>query len=450
MTEALLSDPADDPSAAYPRIYSRGEHGISRKNISQNALKVLYRLHEHGYRALLVGGGVRDLLLGREPKDFDVATDATPEEVRDIFRNCRLIGRRFRLAHVHFKGDIIEVATFRGSGDTPAEGQEADGDGRIVRDNCYGTLEEDAFRRDFTVNALYYDIADFSVVDYVGGVEDLRAGRVRLIGDPETRYTEDPVRMLRAVRFAAGLGFFIDMASAAPIPGMSGMLESIPPARLFEECNKLFLSGESVTIYQMLRRFRLFEQLFPATAEILHEEANHYPHTFLTHVFADTDQRVADERPVTPAFVLAALLWHPVHRRWGELVAEEGEESPEEAVQRAGGQVLRDQVQHVSVPKRFTEPMREIWHIQARMERARGKRALRLLGHPRFRAAYDFLLLRARSGEADEALADWWTQLLEADTDERSRITGAQSSGRRRGGRKRSRRSANKGSEQPA
>jgi poly(A) polymerase len=389
-----------------------------------------------------VGGGVRDLLLGREPKDFDVATDATPEEVREVFSNCRLIGRRFRLAHVHFKGDIVEVATFRGSPGAAEEGQEADEDGRIVRDNCYGTLEEDAFRRDFTVNALYYDIADFSVVDYVGGVADLRAGRVRLIGDPETRYTEDPVRMLRAVRFAAGLGFVIDMATAAPIPGMSAMLESIPPARLFEECNKLFLGGESVTIYQMLRRFRLFEHLFPATAEILHEEANHYPHTFLTHVFADTDQRVTDGRPVTPAFVLAALLWHPVARRWEELAAEEGEDTaPEEAIQRAGGQILRQQVRHVSIPKRFTEPIREIWHLQARMERARGKRALRLLGHPRFRAAYDFLQLRARSGEADEELAGWWQRLLEADSEQRYRMTGAQSGGRRRGGRSRKKRS---------
>ncbi|MFB6260599.1 MAG: polynucleotide adenylyltransferase PcnB, partial [Thiohalorhabdaceae bacterium] len=227
---------------------ARPEHNVSRSSIWENALKVLYRLHRSGYQAHLVGGSVRDLLLGREPKDYDVATDATPEEVRDVFRNCRLIGRRFRLAHVYFKDGVVEVATFRGSGSDPdGEAKKRSEDGMILRDNVYGSLEEDACRRDFTVNALYYNIADFSVLDYVGGADDLRAGRVRLIGDPEQRYCEDPVRMLRAVRFAAKLGFFIEAGTAAPIPSMSSLLEGVPPARLFEEVNKLFLAGNGVT-----------------------------------------------------------------------------------------------------------------------------------------------------------------------------------------------------------
>lgn len=408
------SAPADTPSetAGTPRILARGEHHISRSNIGTNALKVLYRLHRSGYQAHLVGGSVRDLLLGREPKDFDVATDASPEEVRTVFRNCRLIGRRFRLAHVYFKDGVVEVATFRGGGsDADGDGKVRTEEGVIVRDNVFGTLEEDAFRRDFTVNALYYNIADFTVLDHVGGVEDLRAGRVRLIGDPERRYCEDPVRMLRAVRFAAKLGFFIEAATAAPIPGMSPMLEEVPPARLFEEVNKLFLSGTGVAAYQMLRRFRLFERLFPETADLLSEEDGHFPHTFLTHVFEDTDRRVADDLPVTPAFLYAALLWHPLERERRALEAEGY--APDDALQKASGQILRRQTRRVTMPKRFTEGVREIWSLQGRMERSRGKRALRLLGHPRFRAAFDFLLVRGRSGEAEPATVAWWQDLVD-------------------------------------
>ncbi len=401
------------------RVIPRPEHPVSRKRIPPNALKVLYRLHRQGFRACLVGGGVRDLLLGWEPKDFDIATDARPEEVRNLFRNCRLIGRRFRLAHVHFRDGIVEVATFRGS--EPSEGEEGDKvrseEGLVLRDNVYGSQEEDASRRDFTVNALYYDIADFTVLDFAGGVEDLEAGRIRLIGDPEHRYREDPVRMLRAVRFAAKLGFFLEARTASPIPGMSPLLEEVPPARLFEEVNKLFLSGAGVASYQMLRRFRLFERLFPETADLLTEEGEQFPHTFLTRVFEDTDRRVAADLPVTPAFLFAALLWHPFDRE-RRILEDEGY-PPDEALQKAGGRVLRRQARQVAMPKRFTEGAREIWGLQARLERSRGKRALRLLGHPRFRAAFDFLAVRGRSGEADGELVAWWQDLLDTSPSDR-------------------------------
>ncbi len=222
--ETSLSDAAEDQPL---RIVSRDEHSISRANISENALKVLYRLNKAGYEAYLVGGGVRDLLLGREPKDFDVATDASPEEVRKLFRNCRLIGRRFRLAHVHFGREIIEVATFRAAHEPESDGAVSE-NGMLLRDNVYGTLEEDAWRRDFTVNALYYNIRDFSVVDYTGGMADLQAGRLRIIGDPHERFREDPVRMLRAVRFAAKLGFRIDPESEAAIRELGYLMEEFP------------------------------------------------------------------------------------------------------------------------------------------------------------------------------------------------------------------------------
>jgi len=425
---AAAPETAPEAASHGPRILQRAEHSISRSNIWDNAVKVLYRLHRSGFQAHLVGGSVRDMLLGREPKDYDVATDATPEEVREVFRNCRLIGRRFRLAHVYFKDGIVEVATFRGSGSDPEGKDKArTEDGIILRDNVYGTLEEDAFRRDFTVNALYYNIADFSVLDYVGGVEDLRAGRIRLIGDPEKRYCEDPVRMLRAVRFAAKLGFIIEADTAAPIPALSELLDEVPAARLFEEVNKLFLAGTGVTSYQMLRRFRLFERLFPETADLLAEEEGHFPHTFLTHVLEDTDRRVTDDLPVTPAFLFAALLWHPLQRERRAL-KDEGF-APDDALQKASGRVLRRQAQRVAIPKRFTEGVREIWSLQGRMERARGKRALRLLGHPRFRAAFDFLLVRGRAGEADPELAAWWKDLLDTPSSKRPAKLGLKSGG---------------------
>ncbi len=368
-----------------------------------------------------MGGGVRDLLLGREPKDFDVATDAHPEEVREVFRNCRLIGRRFRLAHVHFGREIIEVATFR-SMEQPDEGGDRETEnGMLVRDNVYGTIEEDALRRDFTVNALYYNINDFSVIDYTNGVEDLRQGVLRLLGDPETRYREDPVRMLRAIRFAAKLGFVINPACEEPIFELGDLLQSVPAARLFEEVLKLFMGGVGVHSFEKLRHYDLFSQLFPDTEESLAYEEHDFPITFVLKGLSNTDTRVCEGKPVTPAFLFAVLLWEPV-RRLAEEIRATGESSLV-AMQQAGSEIVFSQAQRVSIPKRFSIPMREIWNMQHRFEFRNGKRPHRLVSHPRFRAAYDFLLLRAEAGEVDSELAEWWTRFQEVNAEERNRMS---------------------------
>jgi len=406
-----------------PAIISRPEHTISRASISSSALKVLYRLKEAGFQSFLVGGGVRDLLLGREPKDFDVATDATPDEIRHLFRNCRLIGRRFRLAHVRFGREIIEVATFRGRHDDQShdDGDSAHSEqGRILRDNVYGGIEDDAWRRDFTVNALYYDIKDFSVVDYVDGLEDLKAGTLRLIGDPEQRYREDPVRMLRAVRFAAKLGFRIHPDSEAAIHELDYLLEDIPSARLFEEVMKLFLGGCAVTTFELLRHYDLFRRLFPMTEEALSHEEQGFPISFVLRALENTDKRLAEDKPVTPAFLYAALLWEPIRLRTQALL-DQGMTALE-AAQLAGNQITSEQVKATSLPKRFSFPMREIWMLQSRFERRRGKSPYRMLEHPRFRAAYDFLLLRSETGEASRELADWWTEFQTLNAGERDKM----------------------------
>ncbi len=419
-----------------PRIYPRSEHPISRAQISPNALKVLYRLHKAGFRACLVGGCVRDLLLGREPKDFDVATDAHPEQVRRLFRNCRLIGRRFRLAHVCFGREIIEVATFR------AAAPKAGGDwaleattGRVLRDNVYGTIEEDAWRRDFTVNALYYDIADFSVVDYVGGMEDLRRGVLRLIGDPEVRYREDPVRMLRAVRFMTKLGFTLDPACEAPLSRLAPLLEDVPPARLYDEVLKLFLAGYGVQVFESLRHYGLFRSLFPLTDHALAREPDGFPLVFLAKALENTDRRLQEGKAVAPYFLFAALLWEPVRlearKRQAQGVA------LVMALQEAACEVITRQLEHVAIPRRISLPMREVWLLQPRFERRQGGRAFKLLSHPRFRAGYDFLLLRSESGEVDAELAEWWTRFQHADEATRRKMTAAPGRGRRRRSRRR-------------
>ncbi|PKM43426.1 MAG: polynucleotide adenylyltransferase PcnB [Gammaproteobacteria bacterium HGW-Gammaproteobacteria-1] len=410
------------------RIIPRGEHGLSRSNISESALKVLYRLHKAGYEAYLVGGGVRDMLLGREPKDFDISTNATPEEVKALFRNCILIGRRFRLAHVRYGSEVIEVATFRAHHEAGEEGEGVMENGMILRDNVYGTLEDDAWRRDFTINALYYNIADFSVVDHTGGMDDIKAGRLRMIGDPPSRYREDPVRMLRAVRFAGKLGFRIDEASEQAIQELAALLEEVPSARLFDESLKLFLSGYAVETYELLRHYRLFGQLFPETEKWLRYEEQHYPRTFVARALDNTDKRLQDGKTVTPAFLFAALLWEPA-RKEAERLRQKGEGGLQ-AMQQAGDTVVARQVKRVAFPKRFTLQSREIWEMQERLTATGGRRPFRLLEHPRFRAAYDFLLLRAESGEDVAELAGWWTRFIEADEAGRQEL----SSGPRSGG----------------
>lgn len=389
----------------------RDQHSISRDHLSDNALKVLYRLHNAGYQALLVGGGVRDTLLGLDPKDFDVATDATPEQVNHLFRNSRLIGRRFKLVHVVFGRDVIEVATFRAphsdevSQKTAATGEQ----GMILRDNVYGSKDEDAMRRDFTINALYYDIADFSVHAYAGGWEDLQQHRIRLIGDPETRYREDPVRMLRAVRFAAKLQFTIEKQTAAPIKAMAPLLQQVPAARLFEEILKLFLHGRALETLRLLREHHLFEPLFPATEQCIRLQ----PETLILveNTMANTDVRIQAGKSVTPYFFLAALLWPQVVRLKAEF--EQTGLPPYPALQKAADRALSQQIRSAAIPKRLSIPMREIWELQLRMAKTQSRRCQELLSHPRFRAAYDFILLREQSGENLANLGAFWTKLQE-------------------------------------
>jgi poly(A) polymerase len=467
------SSPVPAPAAA-PRIIPRADHNVSRSALSANALRVLYRLKDAGYQAFLVGGCVRDVMIGRAPKDFDVATNALPDQVRALFRNCRLVGRRFRLAHVIFGREVIEVATFRAASapspseepaeepaeealeadeglgaeetlaqDLPDESADLDEDagepmrepprsgglegvdhervldthGRLLRDNVYGDIEEDVWRRDFTVNALYYSIADFSLWDYVGGAEDIAARRLRLIGDPETRYREDPVRMLRAARFEAKLDFALEPATAEPIGRLKGLLAGVPPARLFDEVQKLFLTGHGERSLQVLRRHDLFGVLFPAVERYLSGHPGGLVEQLLCAGLRNTDARFAAGKPVAPTFLMALLLYGPIAalieslppQRWHELGAIVG------ACERA----LREAGTRVSIPRRIALGVREMYALQPRLEQPRGRRALRLLEQPRFRAAFDLLALRAQLGLAAEQTAQWWTQLQELGPQER-------------------------------
>ena len=385
-----------------PLVVPRAEHGISRKDISPNALRVLYRLREGGFQGYLVGGAVRDLLVGGHPKDFDVATDATPEQVRSLFRNCRLIGRRFRLAHVVFGPEIIEVATFRANSASDDEDRETDVGGRLVRDNVYGSIEDDAVRRDFTANALYYAIEDFSVRDYVGGYRDCQERVLRLIGDPVERYREDPVRMLRAARLAAKLGFRIADDAAAPIPALAGLLSAAPPARLFDECLKMFMAGHAEKSFLLLEELGLLTVLFPESAKAMATNRSGALRAMVLQALRNTDARVAQDKPVTPAFLFAALLW-PAYCRELAVLQKQGVD-PLVAQQRAADRVTLHQAQRIALPRRFSLPMQEIWLLQPRFQQRVRKRVFRLLAHPRFRAAFDFLELRA--GAAPELAAE--------------------------------------------
>jgi poly(A) polymerase len=402
MTESTLA------GTAPPRIVARDAHGISRKDISPNALRVLYRLRESGFGAYLVGGAVRDLLVGGHPKDFDIATDATPEQVRALFRNCRLIGRRFRLAHVVYGREVIEVATFRSNEDDGSGSREMGDEGRIHRDNTYGSIEDDAVRRDFTANALYYTVDDFSVRDYVGGFEDVQARVLRLIGDPESRYREDPVRMLRAVRLSAKLGFSIDPASAEPIPRHASLLSGAAPARFFDECLKLFMAGHAEKSFLGLERHGLLPALFPETAKALATNRSGALRATLLLALRNTDARVAAEQPVTPAFLFAALLW-PAYVRELAVLQKNGVDA-NSAQQRAADRVTLHQAERIALPRRFSLPMQEIWLLQPRFTQRLRKRVFRLLAHPRFRAAFDFLELRVHGNPEIAADVEFWRE----------------------------------------
>jgi poly(A) polymerase len=428
-----------------PTIIPRSEHGISRSNVSDNALKVLYRLHKAGFKAFLVGGGVRDLLLGLHPKDFDIATDAHPEEIRSLFRNSRLIGRRFRLAHVRFGRDVVEVATFRAGGAAAAidPDREHSESGRILRDNVYGSIDDDIWRRDFTINALYYNIADYSVWDYTGGMEDIRSHTLRLIDDPWVRYREDPVRMLRAARFAAKLGFEIAPETAAPIRELGPLLADVPAARLFDETLKLFQSGHAAASFEQLTRYDLLQYLFPSAARILEDEGDGPTARFIRRGLGNTDNRIRDDLSVTPMFLYAVMLWPGVTRLADALVRDQDLREAE-ALREALHVAVAEQTARTALPKRFSAPMREMLLLQRRFASRTGARAAKLLEHKRFRAAYDFLVLRSQCGEVEPELAEWWTNVQAAEPEVR-RVTlvvdSGAAPGRRRRPRRRGRRS---------
>lgn len=422
--EQSVESPIPARVAGQRRTLSRDQHPISRKEISENALKVLYRLNKGGYDAYLVGGGVRDLLLGKTPKDFDIATNATPEQIKALFSNCRLIGRRFRLAHIVFGRDVIEVATFRGHHhqvNTSKHVSAQSDEGMLLRDNVYGTIEEDAERRDFTVNALYYSVKDFTLHDFEGGLEDLAERKLELIGDPETRYREDPVRMLRAVRFAAKLDMTISQRTAAPIKELAPLLQDIPAARLFEETLKLFLAGDALATYKLLREYGLFQQLFPQVAALFTPHGNSPYEQFIEQALIDTDTRVREEKRVTPAFLYATLLWGCVEAR-GRVLENESGLPWYDAFMLAVNEVLDTQVRIIAVPRRFTTDVRDIWALQQRLTRRQGRHPERTMEHPKFRAAFDFLLLRNRVERGLGELSSWWERYVASNPDVRPQL----------------------------
>jgi len=418
-----------------PRIVTVEEHRIDPTLLSRNAVKVTSTLQQAGYQAFIVGGAVRDLLLGIKPKDFDVATNATPEQVQALFRRSRIIGRRFQIVHVTFYGgreqEIIEVSTFRAlvdavASETLPEGRRLkrseldskthaiDASGRVLRDNVWGSQAEDAERRDFTINAMYYDPAAQTVHDYHHGMEDIRARTLRMIGDPVTRYREDPVRMLRVVRFAAKTGFGIDEATREPIEGLATLIHNVPSARLFDEMLKLLMSGHAWASLQELRKAGLHQGLLPLLDVALEQPMGQ---RFVQLALDNTDRRVQSGKPVSPGFLFAALLWHHVLQHWNAERARG--EHPIAALNTAMDAVLEKQTGQLAIQRRFVTDMRDIWGMQPRFEKRVGRMPFRLLESPRFRAGFDFLHLRCQSGEMPEELSRWWQDFQDADPDER-------------------------------
>jgi poly(A) polymerase len=412
---SLKKNPND--GSREPRIIPRAAHNVTRAEFSKSALKVLYRLDKAGYQAFLVGGCVRDAMLELHPKDFDVATDATPEEVKALFGNCRLIGRRFRLAHVRFGREIIEVATFRSAANHEHDDAAHDDEGRILRDNVYGSIDEDVWRRDFTCNSLYYNIADFSIWDYTGGFDDIKEKRIVLIGDPEKRMREDPVRMLRGIRFAAKLDFEIDEPVIKAIDHHAHLLTNVPAARLFDEFLKLFQAGNAERTFDLLHDHGLFKEMFPATDEELTQDPNFM--RFTRAALQNTDRRVKEGQSVTPMFLLGVFLWLPV-KKLADIRRSEEKMSESQALSLASYEIVAQQQRRISIPRRFTVPMREMLSLQPRFEFRRGKRAMNLLEHRRFRAAYDFMVLRAEVGMESQETAQFWTDVQTLSAEERA------------------------------
>jgi poly(A) polymerase len=390
-----------------PLVLGPKDHTINPDLISPNAVRVTQTLQEAGFKAFIVGGAVRDLLLNAKPKDFDVATNATPEEIKRLFRRAFIIGRRFQIVHVMFGQELIEVTTFRGAS---SEAAPKDEHGRVLRDNTFGEQHEDAVRRDFTINAMYYDPATRTVYDYHGGIADIRSKTLRMIGVPEARYREDPVRLLRVVRFAAKLNFTIDPATREPIKVMAPLVNNVPAARVFDEMLKLLMSGHALACLQQLRKEGLHHGLLPLLDVVLEQPLGE---KFVTLALAGTDQRVRDGKPISPGFLFASLLWHQVVEKWNAYQA--AGEYPIPALHLAADDVLETQTEKLALQRRIASDMRDIWAMQPRFERRVGKSPYKLLEHPRLRAGYDFLLLRCASGEIDAEIGEWWTAFMEAD-----------------------------------
>lgn len=429
--------PASESIATLSVIPNK-QHSIRRNQINPCALKIATNLQQAGFSAYIVGGAVRDLLLGLTPKDFDIATNATPEEVRQQFRRSRIIGRRFRLVHVMCGAETIEVSTFRGPSPDDEEDSAAipltDAHGRLLHDNVFGNQEEDAVRRDFTVNALFYDPVKEEILDYLNGFEDIKTKKLRIIGDPVQRYREDPVRLLRAVRLASKLGMQIDAQTAQPIGDLAPLLQNVPPSRLFDEMLKLLLSGHSLSCMIELRARGLHHGLLPMLDVILEQPLGE---RFITIALKNTDERIKQNKPVSPGFLFAILLWHEVLSNWNTLQA--SGEKPMPALFKAMDQVLSLQREKLAIPRRFDAVIQEIWAMQPRFEARSGQKPFRLLSHPRFRAAYDFMQLRSESGELSPELGEWWKAFLSADNEEREKMLPKEIAGkkpRRRRGRK--------------
>lgn len=412
---------AASASIAKLSIIPHKRHGIRRNQINPCALKITANLQQAGFSAYIVGGAARDLLLGLTPKDFDVATNATPEQVHQIFRRSRIIGRRFRLVHVMCGAETVEVSTFRGHSpaddDNHASIKLTDQHGRLLRDNVFGTQEEDAVRRDFTINALFYDPAKEEILDYLNGYEDIKAKKLRIIGDPAQRYREDPIRLLRAVRLASKLDMQIEAETAKPIGDLAPLLQNVPPSRLFDEMLKLLLSGHALSCVVDLRTRGLHHGLLPMLDVILEQPLGE---RFITIALRNTDERIRQNKPVSPGFLFAILLWHEVLSSWNAL--QTSGEKPLPALFKAMDEILSIQHKKLAIPRRFDAVIQEIWSMQPRFQARTGRKPFRLIAHPRFRAAYDFMLLRCESGELDEELGEWWKTFLSADNEKREKM----------------------------
>ena len=402
---------------------SKKTHRIDPHLLSKNAVKVTQVLQQAGYSAFIVGGAVRDLVLGIGPKDFDVATNATPEQVQKLFRKSRLIGRRFQIVHVTFFGkerpEITEVSTFRAMLDQV--GEHLAESGRILRDNVWGSQAEDAERRDFSINAMYYDPASETVFDYHGGMDDMKKRTLRMIGEPSKRYREDPIRMLRAIRFAAKTGFTLDPATRAPIAELADLIHDVPTARLFDEILKLLMSGHSWSAIEGLRAAGLHHGLLPLLDKALDgNSAGGTGTEFIKLSLTNTDERIQAGKGVSAGFLFASLLWPDLNQNWRSNIA--GGMANVPALHAAMDDTITSQNNGITIQRRFEADMREIWTMQPRFEKRLGRFPHRLIESPRFRAGYDFMLLRCTTGELPSSLGLWWTQFIEADLNTREEL----------------------------